>query len=255
MSDTNGLQIPNLFYGVQQHPEALAALRALVAAAGSPNDPNGPWFIADNLITYGHARGFLSDPRFVAAVRSEQPSHDELSLIWRTHTLCWAAESSLGVPGDLVECGSYQGYSMAVVLRYLAGLPSRQMFLYDLFDPKGGGGEGQRLPAHADLFDRVRARFQLFDNVTVTRGKVPAILDEIAPQRIAFLHLNMKDREATRGALDALFDRVSEGGIIVFHDYGWTGYRDQKDAADAFMRQQALSVLELPTGQGLVVKR
>jgi O-methyltransferase len=41
----------------------------------------------------------------------------------------------------------------------------------------------------------------------------------------------------------------------VFDDYGWTGYRDQKAAADAFMRANALAVLELPTGQGLVVKR
>jgi hypothetical protein len=43
--------------------------------------------------------------------------------------------------------------------------------------------------------------------------------------------------------------------MIVFDDYGWTGYREQKDAADAFMRQYSLYVLELPTGQGLVVKR
>lgn len=259
MSDTDGqrgLQIPSVFYGVQQHPEALDALRALVVAAGNAGDASSPWFIADNLITYGHTHGFLTDPRFIAAVRSEQPAHDELSIVWRTHTLCWAAESSLSVPGDIVECGSYRGYSMAVVLRYLAGLPGRHMYLYDLFDPTGGEGEGQRLPAHApDLFDRVRARFQQFDNVTVTRGKVPAILTEVAPERIAFLHIDMNNAEAERGALETLFDRVSEGGIIVFDDYGWTGYQDQKHAADAFMRQYALSVLELPTGQGLVVKR
>ena len=43
--------------------------------------------------------------------------------------------------------------------------------------------------------------------------------------------------------------------MIVFDDYGWTGYRGQKRAADIFMRDRGLSVLELPTGQGLVVKR
>jgi hypothetical protein len=41
----------------------------------------------------------------------------------------------------------------------------------------------------------------------------------------------------------------------VFDDYGWTGYQAQKHAADTFMRQRGLAVLELPTGQGLVVKR
>ena len=257
MSSTGqGLRVPSVFHGLQQIPQALEALRALVASAPNATDPRGPWFIADNLITYGHTRGFLTDPRFVAAVTSEQPSPNELALAWRTHTLCWAAESCCNVPGDIVECGSYQGYSMAVVLRYLSGMPGRHMYLYDLFNPTGGAGEGKRLAAHsADLFERVRARFQRYSNVTVTCGKVPDVLSEIAPQRIAFLHIDMNNAEAERGALDVLFERVSEGGMIVFDDYGWTGYRDQKDAADAFMRQYSLYILELPTGQGLVVKR
>lgn len=256
MSDTNALHIPSLFYGLQQYPDAVAALRALVASAPDATDPNGPWFIADNLITFGHTRGFLTDPRFAAAVMSEQPSHDELSIVWRTHTLCWAAESCCDVPGDIVECGSYQGYSMAVVLRFLSGMPGRHLYLYDLFDPTGGADEGKRLPAHSpDLFEKVCARFQRYSNVTVTRGKVPQILEEVAPERIAFLHLDMNNADAERGALETLFDRVSEGGMIVFDDYGWTGYRDRKEAADKFMRMYSLHILELPTGQGLVVKR
>ncbi len=251
-----GLHIPSLFWGLQQSPESLAALRALVASAAGIGDPRGPWFIADNLITFGHTHGFLSDPRLVAAVTAEQPSHAELTLAWRTHTLCWAAESCLSVPGDYVECGSYQGYSMAVVLRYLSGLQGRQCYLYDLFDPPGGEGEGRRLPAHSpELFERVRARFAAWPNVLVTRGKVPDVLAEVAPPRIAFLHVDMNNAQAERGALEVLFDRISPGGIIVFDDYGWTGYRDQKHAADEFMRERGLAVLELPTGQGLVVKR
>src|SRR5262249_40961904 len=148
-----GLQIPPVFWGLQQLPEAEAALRNLVTAAVALGDPRGPWFIADNLITFGHTRGFLTDPRFVAAVLEEQPSSGELSIVWRTHTLCWAAESCLKVAGDYVECGTYQGYSMAVIMRYLAGLQGRLCWLYDLFDPTGGEGEGKRLPAHSpELF-------------------------------------------------------------------------------------------------------
>jgi O-methyltransferase len=69
------------------------------------------------------------------------------------------------------------------------------------------------------------------------------------------MHIDMNNAAAELGALEQLFDRVSPGGMIVFDDYGWTGYRDQKQAADTFMRDRGLSVLELPTGQGLVVKR
>jgi predicted O-methyltransferase YrrM len=254
-SSAQGLQVPSVFWGLQGNPEAEAALRALVAAAAI-GDPAGPWFIADNLITFGHAHGFLADPRFVGAVLAEQPSQVERAIAWRTHTLCWAAESCLSVVGDYMECGTYEGYSMAVVLRYLGGLTGRQCWLYDLFDPQGGTGEGQRLPAHgAELFEKVRARFSAWRNVRVIRGKVPDALDATEPPCIAFVHIDMNNPLAERGALEVLFDRISRGGMILFDDYGWTGYHEQKAVADAFMREHELAVLELPTGQGLVVKR
>ena len=145
---------------------------------------------------------------------------------------------------------------MAVVLRYLAGLPGRQCYLYDLFEPTAGGGGGKHPAAQTpDLFERVQLRFSALDNVSVIRGKVPQILSETTPRRIAFLHMDMNNAEAALGTLEMLFDRISPGGMIVFDDYGWTGYRAQKDAADTFLRQRSLAVLELQTGQRLVVKR
>jgi hypothetical protein len=189
-------------------------------------------------------------------VTAARPQPAELAIAWRTHALCWAAQSCLALDGDFVECGTYEGYSMAVVLHYLQGLPGRRCWLYDLFDPTGAAGEGQRLPAHSPaLFDRVRRRFAHWPNVTVTRGKVPEVLDATTPARIAFLHIDMNNADAERGALERLFTRVAVGGMVVLDDYGWTGYQDQKHAADRFAAEHGLSVLELPTGQGLLVKR
>lgn len=250
-----GLLVPAVFFGLRDVPPALAALQALADLVGV-GDPRNPWFMSDNLITFNHTRGFLSDQRFVQAVIAARPEPFERSIAWRTHALCWAADSALGLLGDYVECGTYKGYSAEVLMHFTGGLPGRRLWLYDLFDPTGGAGEGPRQPDHApDLADRVRARFGAWDNVTVTQGKVPDVLAQAAPEQIAFLHIDMNNAEAEIGALEVLFDRVSPGGMIVFDDYGWTYYRTQMDAADAFMRARGLSILELPTGQGLVVKR
>ena len=249
-----GLLVPGVFFGLSDK-SALAALREL-ARVGGGGDPRGAWFLADNLITYGHTRGFLTEPRFVAAVLAARPEPTERAIVWRTHTLCWAAESVSSLPGDYVECGTYQGYSAEVLMHFTGGLSGRRFWLYDLFDPSGGAGEGHRLPAHApELADQVRARFRQWDNVIVTQGKVPQVLAEAAPDQVAFLHIDMNNAEAERGALEVLIGRVVAGGIIVLDDYGWSGYRAQKDSADDFMRLHGLTILELPTGQGLVVKR
>ena len=79
-----------------------------------------------------------------------------------------------------------------------------------------------------DIEDPVRRRFQQKDYVVVTKGGVPDILHEIAPDRIAFLHLDMNSPRAETGALEVLFDRISPGGIIVFDDYGWKLYQSRK---------------------------
>lgn len=250
-----GLVVPGVFYGVAPGSRARDALD-LLAAEPDVGHPLGPWFVADNLITYRHTRGFLTEQRFVRAVLDSAPLKEERSLAWRTHTLCWAADSALAVPGDFVECGTYRGYSAEVLLRFTGGLGGRRFWLYDLFNPTGAEGEGRPLPEHSPvLAEQVRARFQPWPNVIVTQGKVPEILAQAAPEQIAFLHVDMNNREAELGALQMLFPRISAGGLILLDDYGWTVYRAQKDAADAFMAGHGLSVLELPTGQGLVVKR
>jgi len=254
-SSRKGLIVPSLFYGLPEGSPARIAVEALVALEGVGH-PLGPWFAADNLITYGHTHGFLTDQRFVAAVVSARPTASERSIAWRTHTLCWAADSVASLAGDFVECGSYRGFSAEVLMHFTAGLPNRHFWLYDLFDPAGGPGEGGRLPDHGpDLANAVRARFLPWHNVIVTQGKVPDVLAQVAPARIALLHVDMNNAEAEQGALQFLFERITPGGLIIFDDYGWSGYQDQKAAADAFMRERSLSVLELPTGQGLVVKR
>lgn len=251
-----GLRVPQLFYGLEGMPAVVQRLNALMLELGDVGDPRSGWFVADNLMTYGHTKGFLTEQRFVAAVLAADPRPLERGLVWRTHTMCWAAQSCERLEGDFVECGTYEGYTMEVMLHYLHGLPDRRLWLYDLFNPTGAAGEGKPLPQHSLLlYERVQARFARWSNVTVTRGKVPDILTKVAPERIAFLHIDMNNVDAERGAMELLYDRVTVGGIVILDDYGWTGYRAQKAAADEFAASRGLTVLELPTGQGMLVKR
>jgi predicted O-methyltransferase YrrM len=75
-----------------------------------------------------------------------------------------------------------------------------------------------------------------------------------APQRIAFLHIDLNSSKSEIAALEVLFDRVSPGGTVVFDDYGWSGYVAQQLAEDAWMETRGHRILELPSGQGLLVK-
>ena len=91
-------------------------------------------------------------------------------------------------------------------------------------------------------------------NVVVTQGRVPDSFAQAAPDRIAFMHLDLNNADAEIGALEVLFDRMVPGAIMVLDDYGWLGYRAQKLAEDPWLERRGYRVLELPTGQGLLVK-
>jgi predicted O-methyltransferase YrrM len=84
---------------------------------------------------------------------------------------------------------------------------------------------------------------------------VPRSFDQAAPERVAFLHLDMNSSKSEIAALDVLFDRVSPGGVIVFDDFGWMGYQAQHAAEQGFMAQRGHAILELASGQGLLIKR
>ena len=105
------------------------------------------------------------------------------------------------------------------------------------------------------MYEYVAGRFERYPNVRVIKGFLPDAFSIACPDRISFLHVDLNSPRAEVAVLEKLWDRIPAGGTIVFDDYGWKLFRKQKDAEDAFMKTRGHEILELPTGQGLVVKR
>jgi hypothetical protein len=241
------------FFGLKDFGPFAAAFRALHETL-TPNWQRGT-FAGDNMIVFSRNLSFLDDPRFLAALERHAETPIERTIIWRTAVLVWAARNGLRREGDFVECGCYRGTSARIVAEMLEfGSSGREFWLYDLFDYPEGSTHGRMAGMGPDLFETTRARFADLPNVRVSRGSVPAVLEGNSPDRIAFLHIDMNNAPAEIGALEALFDRVSPGGVIVLDDYGYHGYRDQRDAERAWFAVRGYDVMELPTSQGLIIK-
>jgi O-methyltransferase len=233
-------------------------------------------FWGDRLLTLDKTAGFLATPGFQAALAQADSStgrnqyRSPQGITWRYNTLIWAARTCLAVPGDFVECGVYRG-DMTWMVTEMVDLrgANKKFYLYDTFtgfaaqysseaDFPGAPQYLEHIDKEykaADIEGYVRDRFRAKDYVVVTKGVVPDVLHEIAPERIAFLHLDMNSPRAETGALEVLLDRVSPGGIVIFDDYGWKHFQSHKEATDKFMAERGQVILELPTGQGLMIKR
>jgi hypothetical protein len=246
-----------MFYG--RHLKDPGEREFLDAAIGRFRKIFGSVFSADNMILFDRSFGFRRDRKFMEAYAHNAGNDQDRSLVWRLHTLGWAATQALRVPGDFVECGVWRGYCSVVLADYLDfDRVDKTFYLYDTFEgiPPEYDTEKHDRPVLREpgLYELVVGRFARFPNVRIVRGIVPDSFSEALPERIAFLHLDMNSSKSEIAALDILFDRVSPGGAIVFDDYGWLSYQAQQHAEDAFMAERGHRILELPTGQGLVIK-
>jgi O-methyltransferase len=248
-----------MFYGVppgreKELQQALATIADMYKAE---------FYCNDMLITLARNLSFRHDKKFISSFYDAVTNEQEKSLIWRLHTLAWAAKNALSVEGDFVECGVFKGFCSAVILKYLdfQDLP-RQAYLYDTFAglPEKTSTEQERrdwdytgYDAEA-IYKGVREKFSVYKNVNIVRGIVPDSFEVAVPEKIAFLHIDMNSAQAEMCALEHLFDKVTPGGVIVFDDFGWTCNVNQMTAELAFMNERGQHILELPTGQGVVIK-
>ena len=238
------------FYGPKDNIEFIKGIQHCV----NQLPPHGI-FTGDNLFTFGRNLSFLDDAEFMASFNKNAENPIEKSIIWRYHTVSWAARQAMRLEGDFVECACYRGTTARIVADMLKfGESDKKYYLYDLFI-HNEGMDHHAMPDHGvELYDQVKQRFADLPNVIVTKGSVPEVLTEVAPEKISFLHLDINSAMAEIGALEILFDRIVPGGIVVLDDYGWLAYRAQKEVEDPFFLTHGYRVLELPTGQGLLIK-
>lgn len=83
-------------------------------------------------------------------------------------------------------------------------------------------------------------------------GRIPESLRDVGP--VAFLHVDLNNAVSEEHAVRHFWPRMSDGGVMVFDDYGFVGYEEQRASADRLAQELGFSVLALPTGQGLVVR-
>lgn len=166
------------------------------------------------------------------------------------------------IVGDIVECGVWRGGNLI-----LAGLMRREF----RFDRKIIGFDtftGMSAPTDRDVHQRTgklaEKRFQQLErdgyndwcyapesevftaferqtgssDLYLIKGKCEETLGDTAnlPDRIALLRLDTDWYESTRAELDALYPRLSPGGVLIIDDYGhWKG---AKQAVDEFFQGQ-----------------
>ena len=144
------------------------------------------------------------------------------------------------LPGDIVECGVWNGGSAAVMsvanMDKIHSSNERIIWLFDSFQGLPPAGEKDGESERRNYFEgwnkgdigKVR---QVFDKLGVSLAGVRIIpgwfdktLKSAEVDRIAILHIDADWYQSVKLVLDVFYDKVVHGGFIILNDYGaWSG--------------------------------
>lgn len=235
---------------------------------GSPN------YNHDYLTVWNKSVGFLSSPRFVSAYKRGMNSGHaigrargsslDIHIEWRIHVCCWAALHAAKLGGDFVECGTNTGIMSLAVCDYIDfNSTEKDFWLFDTFsgmpleqisEEELRGNRDKENEMYFDCYELTLENFSQYPRAKLVRGIVPETLCSVPIDSVCYLCIDMNILEPERAALAYFWPKLVAGGVVVFDDYGWSGYKLQKESHDRFAQENGTEILELPTGQGLLIK-
>jgi hypothetical protein len=211
---------------------------------------------------------WCKDPGFAEAYRvGASGGRADLHIEWRVHVALWVAGQAAQLEGDFVECGVNTGILSGAIMSALdfGKWPERKFYLLDTFagipeeqitaaERTAGVSGMNRKYQDSDLYAAVQQKFAPWPNAVVVRGRVPDTLSAIKSTRVSYASIDMNVVEPEIAAGEFLWPLLVPGGFVLLDDYGWAAHVNQKHAWDEFARRHGISILALPTGQGLWMK-
>jgi hypothetical protein len=177
----------------------------------------------------------------------------------------WVAEQCYRLDGDFVECGVNRGFWSSAIMEYLRwGGRGKTFWLFDTFS---GMVEEQlneterrliavneKTQSYEECFDHAVENFKEWEDVRLVRGVIPEslLLEDIREVAYLAIDLNCVIPEISAG--DFFWNKMVSGGMCLLDDYAYYRYGEQKVAWDGFAVRHGVSILSLPTGQGLWIK-
>lgn len=232
-----------------------------------PKDKLAKWFILSKIFYLPRRliTAFLA--HFYLVIISYQDSHrapvfdlvrkikkeTEMLMFYNEGYQIYAAvKATEKIKGDLAEVGTYKGASTKIICEAKA---NRVLHAFDTFKglpevrPVDGWlKEGQ----FSGSFKQLKKYLQPYPNVLLYKGRFPLTAGPIKNKTFSFVNLDVDIYESTLDCLKFFYPRMSQGGVIISHDYAIAG--GVKKAFDEFFKNKPEVVIELPATQCLIVK-
>jgi len=173
------------------------------------------------------------------------------------------------IPGDIIECGVFKGTGLFTFLklkRYFCPNSHKKVIGFDFFDSKAlvDGLSGDDKKYMGSLFNDRRwsnddSYYNYLGELILSSGffahefslvkgdlaqTASKYVDDNIGFKISLLFIDVDIAKPTRCALEAFWDRMSRGGIIVFDEYAYHKW-SESNGVDIFFKDKGVTVKSL----------
>jgi hypothetical protein len=160
---------------------------------------------------------------------------DTLCSPYRLEVILKYAFLACHIEGELWELGVYKGGS-ATILGHYGARGGKKVRLFDSFEglpepcnldnPEGGVTQFGEVIMHKGEWSNtdeeiVRQKMPKGCDFEIHKGFVPDTLAGLENSKVAFAHLDLDLYEGTKAALEFLYPRMTQNGVIICDDYNY----------------------------------
>ena len=200
---------------------------------------------------------FYKDKEIVNLIKEIKKEVDFAFYPYEAFMIYSLVKTQIALEGDLAEVGVYQGGSAKLICETKK---EKKLYLFDTFTglPKVSDDDthfGQK-HWHENEFsntsvESIKKLLNNYDNVHIVKGKFPDSGKDILDKKFCFVHLDVDLYESTIKSLRFFFPKMTQGGIILVHDYHSDGIQK---AFQEFKNETSLHLIELTGSQAIIIK-
>jgi hypothetical protein len=190
---------------------------------------------------------------------------DDLAQQCASRSLIQLLKSTLSLPGNVIECGVFRGGSLMQIaqtvkvhrspkrvfgLDSFEGFPENSVKTADLSPGRWLWSLQRKFRFCADTPTNLRMLAKTFDlNVELVPGYFCHTLRRVQSNSFCFIHLDVDIYQSYKECLEALYDRLVPGGVIVFDEWESPRWPGGSLAIREFFRGRPETVETLFHGQ------
>ena len=105
----------------------------------------------------------------------------------------------------------------------------KNFFLFDTYEgiPQSMASQDEMAGVkkmNKNIIDFVRKQFAPYPSSKIVKGLLPGTIDDVAFDKLSYVSIDLNITSAEIAVIEAIWNRITPGGLVVLDDYGISGH-------------------------------